>query len=382
MARPIQKIITITSVLLTITIINCARFKVEKLKPETIFTAEIGKDVKFPNQDGLKHVIPGQMGIVNDWVIIPETSDHRLKIFKNSRLQVILVDKAQYQSTQKIAPATKAIDSITRPIEQMHYPGLIANGVNEDFYVANYTPFPSQRTKNRFSSKPRQVISAGGLYNVLHFNVKGELLDVIGRDTNYALSFGVIMRLDVDSEGRLSVLSNHVEGIQLQTYKNKKVIRTISEAECESILFENRSTKNSYTCEQMIPFFDGEKILLAGRVDRVGKARPKGSTFEFRVFKIKDFEDNQVKTVFANLNDPGDLPYIPIDQGHILIWQGNNKPHKIKWPKFNLEGDLVNNLQITLTGRRHAYRNTYATIDGRFFSIKVFNQKISIIEWK
>ncbi|MDH5718085.1 MAG: hypothetical protein OEZ22_10650 [Spirochaetia bacterium] len=400
--------------LIVIVIVNfsCARFRVEKLQNEELFSIPINENINslsFPEQKGLFHEIPSRMGIYENKLIVSEPSNRQIKIFNKNKLELIIASK-EYQKIKVTQQEIKNKELKTQPktekpvktilADNLSIPGMIIAGQDEDFYVVSYfsekeMPKNIQNEKaenidqknNDEEESDNQIDSqkSTGFYKILHFNIKGELLGIIGRQGKTEDHFENILWMDVDSDRGFWVTYSYAEEVYLERYVDNMLRETFTKNMCRDIVFStiSKSQDYIYSCENMFPFSNAEKVIFVGRVDKIpdrSEVNSQGLIFQKRIFLIRDLATQENKIIFNNLNDPEDYPYIPYDK-NISLWQF--KDHSTtKISLYSLEGDLLKNLQIELPGNRHAWRSTYLTLSGFFYSIRIQKNNLMIYRWK
>ncbi|MDH5719599.1 MAG: hypothetical protein OEZ13_03165 [Spirochaetia bacterium] len=384
--------------------INCARFKVEKLKAEKIFSVPMGaKGISFPNQQGVYHEIPLRIGVVDDKLIAPEPSNKLIKIFNNEKLELIIISKEQHEKNikdQKTEP-DKSVKIIA--VENLNIPGIITGGVDSDFYVLSfYTEALSQNTDKKGENLSSNANESGeenteqkislqstggslGFYKILHFDLNGNLLGIIGREGKPELPFESVLWMDVDNDKNFWVLYNDLEDIRLEKHVEGKLFKYFEAKQCESIVFDKISKKEKelFSCENMYPFPSGDKVIFVGKIEELPDLKsgePEGYIFQKRIFVLHDLKTGKNTVIFKNLNDPEDYPYLPYEN-YITLWQFQ-KHNQTKVALYNLEGDLIKNLQINLEGPRHTWRSTYLTLSSGFYSIRVIENKFTVYRWQ
>jgi len=370
-------IITILFITFSILLnLSCARFKIEKLNANEIFNIKISKKtINFPKQSGSYFEIPSKIGIYKDWLIVSEPSHHLIKIFKNNELKIIIISSAHYKAFKKKHENLKQNKIKIISNEHLNTPGRIVSA-EESFYVLNYYPLHVQNNENNNYAR--------GSYKILMFNLNGNFESIIGRNAEPDLAFQNILWMDVDSNNNFWIYYTYLDNLELIKYNKKKIIKKFTQKECEKILYKNhkKEKNNLYQCEYMYPFNSGKKILFIGKVNSPSKNNKKvgGHIFQYRIFKTKNLENNEIKTIFDYFNDPEDHPYVPYDDNHIMILQTKNY-NTIKFSLYNTEGSLRTNYQIKLDGLRNAWRSTYYNLNGNFYSIKIENNYFKVIRW-
>lgn len=356
--------------LLIISMGACARFKVSNLDANVLFSIPINKNsLSFPSQTGILHGIPRKVGITSERLTISEPENKSIKIFKENQLERIIISKDRENDTFSNEPNDKKIRSFS---EYLKIPGNIVSGTEDDFYVLNY--YPNLSGPNEQS----------GFYKIIHYDLKGQFIQIIGRNGQSELPYENVIWMDTDTSGRLWVAYRHLDDLYLEGYEENQVYRSYSDQECVKNVFmgQNLSSTDIARCEFMYPFPSGEKLLLVGRVDSIkdSEAGAKGRVFKYRTFVVID-KNGKSEVIFGKINDPEDFPYIPYNENEILLWQTLDY-NRVKLPIYSLHGALINNLQITQTDRFENWRSTWFNLQGKAYSIKVDSLKLEVIRWK
>jgi len=362
---------------------SCARFRVEKLNPDERFNIPIDRQadhLNFPEQKGLYYEIPGRLAVLDDWLVVSESSNMNVKIFKGNKLKTAIYSEAAPKSPATDDKPAKKDDFQKIYSKHLNIPGVLTAGKDDDFYVVNYIA-----TKEAATNATTNDAESGGYYKILHFDIKGNFLQIIGRQGKMDHPFESILWMDTDDDNNLWVLYKYVEQLVLDRYKDGVLTYTVTQKECEDTLFAGEAVDGSSIrqCEEMYPFYNDDMILMIGRVDKLPekKATPDSVySFQHRVYKTKNTKNNKVKTIFDNMNDPEDYPYIP-RSSNILVWK-TAKLDRFKLAVYDTGGDLIKFLQIDLPGRRNNWRSTYATLSGDFYSLKVQNNSLQVVQWK
>jgi len=371
---------------------SCARFKVDKLKPEVLYTASINQgelSVKIPQNKSIYYGLPSRVAFSEERLVVPETENQSIKIFGPNGLETIIASpKNAKKLIKKKRALPKGVLAKVKIVSSnlLQFPGMTIAGNDEDFFVLNKVIVKSDEKKvnifnDSFTSKTK--IPMKGYFKILHFSLKGKLLNEIGRQGQVQLPFENIIWLDVDKENRLWVLFRNLGQIYLESFAKHSLHFSMNQTECVNTLFSkvNKEKDIAYNCEYMYPFYDEDKILIIGKVEKTSNNNKTGGyTFKHRVFLSYDTITKKTKEIFSQLTDPDDYPYLPYDNNHFILWQTKDD-YTFKFALYNLNGDLSNNLQIKLTGKRTAWRTPYLNLNGKIDSIRVRNSKFELIRW-
>ncbi|MES0489067.1 MAG: hypothetical protein ABUK01_03685 [Leptospirales bacterium] len=367
-----------TLLLLIFSSLYCSRFKVTKLEPERVFAIPIGEEpesLDFPRHHGIYHGIPSRIGISGDWLIVSETRKKRIKIFKGENLSVVIHNENVVVDENEFAAVGNENSVEVISSSNLDIPGMIIAGNNDDFYVLNYSP----------AERDQQDEEGIGFYKIIQYDVKGNMLDLIGREGKEELPFESISWMDIDSENNLWVLHRHLGELQLDRYSDGENIVSLSQKDCERVLFADQienSTGNTLSgCELMYPVENGEEILMVGKVEKISNKKSDKSNYAFlyRKFVLFNYTSTAKSVVFEKLNDPEDYPYIP-NGNNLFIWRTLD-PSKIRLGIYTSEGDITKSLQVELFGKRPNWRSLYATLSGNIIGIRVFNRTFEVYEW-
>ncbi|MBV6492723.1 MAG: hypothetical protein LDLANPLL_00720 [Turneriella sp.] len=346
----------------------CARFRTSTLKPEKVFAATIGSDkVHFPNQNGIYHEIPSRVGVYKDWVAFSEPSEKTIKLFRSGKLEVTI----KAQDTGKGKGDSKALDAL-------RVPGRIMMGTNDDFFVENYIP-PEGENKDA---------SSRGGYKILQFDFKGKLLRSIGRKGLAELVFENLLWFDSDTKGYLWVLYRYLDELHLDRYEGSRLAYEYRQTDCENATVDKKQieqlkSRNSIVhCEYIYPFYSGERIMFASRIDRIDSvSSQKQMTLAYRVVKVKNLGEAENKTVFDRLANAEDHPYLPQGNSNIGIWQ-NLENGRVRIQRYSLDGDLTNSIVLDITGLQRQWRQVWETLSGDFYGIRIFADQFEVYRFQ
>lgn len=353
---------------------GCARFKVDKMTLSVLFSIPLGNELhelNYPRQRGLYYEIPSRVAVVGDWLAISEASSRVIKIYKENQLSGIIYSS---ESTQKKPEKPEKVGA-PWVVESAHLgvPGMLVSGHNDDFYAVTYTPPVSGDA------------GGAGYYKIVHFDIKGNFVNLIGRNNKESLPFERIIWMDIDENRNLWVLYRYLGNLYLDRIGKESKVLTISEEECRKTLFgaNPQDEKRLYSCEVMLPFEDGENILYSGKVQTVPRESEEsleGYEFLYRTYKVKSSLSGEVKTVFEKHRDPDSYPELPIGD-QIYIWKPDDG-NRVRAAIYNLEGDLLNNLQIEFTGKKNNWRSTYPSLSGEIYSLRIHQNNLEVCRWK
>lgn len=352
---------------------GCARFRIKELSPETIFKIPInGKlsGLAYPNQNGIYFEIPSRIGVSGSRLVVSEPSNKMIKIFDDGNLSALIVGPEVTVTNEEV----KAAGGPERPVslfvnQHLSIPGMIAVGNDDDFYALSYV---------------LSGVEAGvGYYRVLHFDIKGNFINLIGRSMQKDLPFDSVLWMDTDEENNLWVLYRYSGGIQLDRYgEDEKSVSYSSEDCINAVIGEGPKQENHfYSCEVMYPFYEGDRALMVGKVEEVFmENKVQNRRFSHRVYKTRDVASGSDETVFDKYSDMDSYPYLPAGD-NIFVWKtvGNRR---IRFAVYDTEGDLLHNLQMELYGRQTSWRTTYSTLAGDIYSININNRSFDVIHWR
>jgi hypothetical protein len=363
---------------------SCARFKVDKLNSEIIFKIPAsgpGKLLNYPFHRGLMHEIPSHVGVVDNWLVISEPSNKAIKIFNGNKLTTVILasdaDGAPYEEMKK-----KNADLNFNVIMNVNvvYPGTVVAGRNDDFYVVTYKPSAIEQNTN-----PNVDSQSTGYYKILHFDVKGNFINVIGRELKQELPFESIIWLDTDDNNDLWVLYRHFNELHLDNYGKDGMLASIDEKDCSASMNPSEVTDKDhlFTCEVLYPFDNGKKVLMSGRFEKLENEQNKENTkylFIERLYASKTLKTGQVETIFHRKNDPDSYPYLSYGD-NFFMWK-TISAKRTKLSIYTTSGELENNLQIDLYGQRNDWRSTYATLSGKIYSLRIFDKNLEVHRWR
>lgn len=343
--------------------LSCARFRVEGLQQRQVLEVKYDKDlVTFPKQSGVVHEVPAQVAVMDNWVVLSVPSERRLIFYKNEKLSLTLegnpIEKESGNDIKRLY------------VDQLKIPGRVIAGKSDDIFVETFIPAGS---------------SSVGFYKILHFNLQGELLAVIGREGQPQLPFENILWFDVDTKGNLWVEYRYLGKLIIDNYVNSNLEYQVSEQLCFDRLFDQDKIDTDrylYRCERMVPFYGGNKVMLIGRVEKnqSGEDGEVQSPFQYRSAVSID-RSGTASEIFNRLSDPEDFPYLTHGEEEILIWQTEDYD-QLRFAVYSSLGELQRNYEVRLKSRPQQWRSIYGTIDGRLFGIQVKEESLSIVRWR
>jgi len=361
-ARPLWIVLAASSLFLG----ACARFRTHTLSPEKIFSVSLtdGK-LHYPRQNGIYHEIPSRLGVLKDWVVLSEPSEKTVRIFRAAK-QVASITAGAKQKTE------------TKNPDVLRIPGRVVMGVSDDFFVESYFP-PDSEGANALDR---------GSYKILHYDLKGKYLHTIGRKGLSELAFENLLWFDADTKGYLWVLYRYLDELHLDRYEGTRLAYEFRQTDCENVMLDKKQIqslkeKNSVIhCEYMYPFYSGERLLLASRVDRIdSESEKKQLALAYRIVKVKNLSEPAAETVFARLTNAEDHPYLPQGRDGVGLWQ-NLEPGRVRIGRYSLGGDLRNSLILETSGNTHEWRKVWQTLGGEFYGIRIFADQFEIHQFR
>lgn len=344
----------------------CARFRTSTLTPEKIFSMSLtdGK-LHFPRQNGIYHEIPARVGVMKDWVVFSEPSEKTVRIFRGGKPSASITAGVKQKSDAKNPDA-------------LRIPGRVAMGVSDDFFVESYIP-PDGESGDAMQR---------GSYKILHFDLKGKFLHSIGRKGLSELAFENLLWFDTDSKGYLWVLYRYLDELHLDRYEGARLAYEFRQIDCENVTLDKKQLqtlkeKNSVIhCEYMYPFYSGERLMLASRVDRIdSESEKKQLALAYRIVKVKNLNEPTADTVFGRLTNTEEHPHIPQGRDGIGLWQ-NLEAGRTRIGRYSLSGDLRNSLVLEQTGSAIQWRKNWQTLSGDFYGIRIFADQFEIHQFK
>ena len=361
--------------------------------------------LNYPKQNGVYHEIPGKIGIEDERIIISEPSSRIIKIFYEGKLERIIKAKDYYSDPNNADNTKIPAEAKETFISELGIPGMISTTSDESFYVLNYI---SQEKSQKSSNHNDE-----GAYNILHIDFEGKLKGVIVKDTESILKksqkiiaplspselkiqeiqntynaadFSDIQWMDVDDADRLWVLYGNEQEIFLEAYEKNKRIHKFSKEDCYISVFKSykESRDEELSCEVFYPFGDGKSLLLIGKIEGIERKSDDLDDTEYffkeRVFKVFEIQSKVVKKVFNHQSEPQESPYLPYKDDGFIIWVTKDYNNFIL-ELYNITGDLKNKYQLSTEGTAHSWRNTYTTIKGDIYSIRVFKDSLMVYNW-
>lgn len=347
--------------ILILLLVSCGRWKVTKYKSNRLCTFSEGRDIgsiafDFDDKDLLDitfhlHYNRGILYAV----------DNILK-----RIQIMDIDC----TPQLVIGSKKTQPSKTYGVRYSFFNfsiiGEIAVDNERNIYIQNR--FVSSRKYRRYRKKSNLGFSSS---YILVFNEKGSLLYTLGQKGFPDIPFYFIKSMEVDESNRLFVITKSFNTFSVYRFIKKKRDLYLNIGESD---FVDKKDEEEYVgkIENILIYQTGENLLLSVAYYK---------DFEFKYRKIYEYSIKQrrrSKTVLK-IQDAKNEIYTIVDDKLIYLWDIEERD--MRFIVYNLQGNIVNNIQMQFPEKDGYFEDILIDESGRLFSYHVNKRGIDIFEW-
>jgi len=305
---------------------------------------------------------------------LTDASNQMIRVFSNSGdISKIIADGAR--------PVPENIKHIK---VNVGIPGWVAVDDNGNVYIQKRSPDSDEKNKNPVTENeiPEHPENAGPARlstrefvpsTIVILDDSDILLGEMGEDGLNTEKFQTIYRMDAGDDNTLFVNHLYKGEKTLSIYKNGNLshrIKSFNPAD------EKELNKYYTDIEDIVPHPE-KKFAIASVIFR----NKKNFDFQYRKVYHIDYETGNYEEI-AWLDEPDDhFGWIREDGGFYLL-HADEDGSRIKFRIYSNTGEHINNLQITLTGLRASWRETYLTLDGKFYSSRIYKNRFEFYEWQ
>ena len=229
--------------------------------------------------------------------------------------------------------------------------------------------------QNRLSPSSQRISRSGGMKfspsYVLVFNKNGVLQYSLGQTGSTQNPFYQIETIDVDSKGRLMIISRTFDVWNVYNFSGKKLNYHINLGNLD---FNEKEDDKEY-----IGKIENVKMYGSGEVLLISVAYYHGLRLKYRkVFNYSTSVKNIVRTVF-NIPDPKNVLFNIVDDKLIYFW---NMEENVRFAIYNLEGTIASNVKLEIDNSNTYYTGIQGDRSGNLYTFHIKNNGIQIYEWE
>jgi len=206
---------------------------------------------------------------------------------------------------------------------------------------------------------------------VLGFNRKGDLQYTLGQSGTPDTPFYQIESMTVDKKDRLFVVSRSYEMWNVYRFSGKKRNFYLAIGNQD---FQEKDGKEVYRgrIENIMPYESGDTILITVAFYH-----------ELRLKYIKVYnylvEERKLDKAILNIPDPKNVLFNFVNDKYLYFWNMTN--NNVKFVICNMDGNIINNLQLNMKDKKSYYTKIFGDRSGRIFSYHVGRKGVEIIRW-
>jgi 3-isopropylmalate dehydratase small subunit len=206
---------------------------------------------------------------------------------------------------------------------------------------------------------------------VLVFDRRGMLQYTLGQSGATANPFYHIESLDVDSNGRLLVISRTFDAWSIYGFTGKN---RSYHANLGMLDFTEKDGNDVYNgkIENVCFYSTGDRLLIS--VDYYHNLRLK-----YRKVFVYSIKDNRIEKTLLNIPDPKNVLFGIVDDKLIYFW---NIDRDVRFSIYNHEGNVVSNIKLNIKVGGNYYTRIIGDRRGNIYSYHMSKEGIQILEWK
>nr|HPI89150.1 hypothetical protein [Spirochaetota bacterium] len=183
--------------------------------------------------------------------------------------------------------------------------------------------------------------------------------------------FSQIDSIEVDSEGRLIVISRTFDAWNVYSFKGKNLNYHINLAKLD---FNEKEGDNVYTgkIENVKMYSSGDKFLISADYYD-------GLRLKYRKVFVFSVKQNRIEKTLMTIPDPKNVLFTMVDDKLIYFW---NIDRDVRFSVYNHEGNIVSNIKLDLNSRRNYYTRIIEDRKGDIYSYHINKEGIQVLEWE
>jgi len=350
----------------TLALFSCGRWKVSNLHPKEILQIKNGitpGEISLNSDEYALKNLSFSIGIFNDNIYTTDNSLKRIQILDmKGKLRLIISNK---KSTKTPKPQK---ENFKKTFFKFNILGAITMDEDDNIYVQNRL---DSKELNRYNPNNKNNIKFSPSY-VLVFDKNGKLQYTLGQNGSPNIPFYYIENLNIDKHKRLFVIS--------RSFNTWSVFRFVGQhrdfyRDLSTIPFIEKEDNDTYKgkIENVKMYRDGESILIS--VAYYYKLR-----FKYRkIYKYSIAQKKIIKTIMK-LPDPKNVLFNIVDDKLIYFW--NMDGDSTRFMIANMEGNILNNLELDIKFRDKLYTNILGNISGSIISYSISTSEITLTKWE
>ncbi len=206
---------------------------------------------------------------------------------------------------------------------------------------------------------------------ILVFNRDGQLQYTLGQTGAGAMPFYQIEYLDVDSDGRLMVISRTFDSWSVYSFKGKNRNYMVN---LNKLDFTEKEDNEVYTgkIENVKMYSSGDRFLIS--VDFY-----QGLRLKYRKVFVYSARKNRIEKTLLNIPDPKNVLFSLVDDKLIYFW---NMDSEVKFAVYNHDGNIVSNIKLEIAPGKFYYSKIIEDRKGNIYSYHIGRDGIQVLQWE
>jgi len=339
---------------------SCSQWKVSNLSmnPYAFIPAgEKGGEVKLSyDEHALKDLSFG-VGIYDGKICIADNNMKRMQVLDKKGSIDLVIGSLRGVDTKKVKGVPFKFGTI----------GSFTIDHDDTMYV-----------QNRLTSTPRRRWRKEEAMNfspsyILVFNSDGKLQYTLGTSGTPDIPFYYIDHLTVDDRERLFVISRSFDTWSVYRFAEKKRDFYIN---LNTLQFNEKEGEDLFKGK-----IENVKVYRSGEVILISVAYYHDRRLKYRKVYEYTIQGKKLQRPIVNIPDPKNVLFNVVDDKHIYFWN-MEESESARFMICNMDGNIINNVQLTMDNSRFYYSRVLGDISGKFYSYHVSKKGIQIYEWE
>ena len=374
-------------VFISITAMDCARFRIEELEPRVVFSTLVTR-ADAENVAGSVHLLesgrvpfnlPLRPAVNASNAYIADPGRRLIRVFGSGTSDVPEVlltgEGARLPETAGGGLATRAL--------KFGIPGWVAvDEDNERLYIQSFvkdnSPLesPDQPIENRPSGQTSVLRQVASTVLIVNTDEDYRTVATQGVDGPGSAAFPEILRLSAGDDGLLYVLYRPAEGdgLALGVYRDGTLVRRFVPS-AEGILTPEEQRQYFVDWEDIAPGPGGSFVIFSVAL----RNKSSYDLYSRRIFRQTAPDATPAELV--RLDDPADYFAGAREDGGFFLMNAGEDGSRILFKTFSPNGEYLNNRLIVFPGLRAAWRESFVGLNGLIYSSRLYSGRFELYEW-
>ena len=239
--------------------------------------------------------------------------------------------------------------------------GSIAMDRDQNLYIQNR--LTQQKVKRQIDFSPSYI---------LVFNEDGELQHTLGQKGTPDIPFYHIENLEIDSEGRLFVITHSFDSWSVFQFTGKT--RNFY-GDLEKLQFIDHEENDKYEgkIENVKMYQSGEKFLISVAFYH---------NLRLKYRKVYDYSiaENKIGKSLMNIPDPRNVLFNIMNDSQVYFW--NVDEDDVRFMITTLDGSVIKNIKLDVDYSKSYYTRVINDNSGTIYSYNINRKGIEILQWE